>query len=317
MYYRRLLLTFLVFASVGLSAQTGDLSEGARAEMAAAEERLAALVETVYTDSSEVARFQACRDLIKELVAVLDRPHSFEYDFAGVPGLSIQYPDDRSFRIFSWELYVDRETYRHYGAIQRNSQELELIPLVDRGESWLENPENAVVTADNWLGYVVYDIQQGGEYQGRPYYFVFGYDSYDAYRRRKILDVLSFDPSGKAVFGMPIFDTYSESGLLLPDRARLILMYGAEATVALRFDDELNGVVFENLVMMPGSYGEGPVNMPDGSYHLLSLGEDGRWKEEEQIFTHKYDEAPREVPKPSEGRDIIGRGGKPKGGGGR
>ncbi|PHL00150.1 hypothetical protein CGL56_03670 [Neolewinella marina] len=307
----------LVFAAPGLFAQTGRLSGEDRAALAAAEGRLAALVETIYTDSSEVDRFTACRDLIKELVTALDRPHSFEYAFDEVPGLSIQYPEDRSFRIFTWELFVDRETYRHYGALQRNTAELELIPLVDRGESWLENPENAVVKADNWLGYVVYDIEGGGSYRGRPYYFVFGYDSYDTYRRRKILDVLSFDSAGKPVFGLPIFDTYTDNNLLLEGRARLILTYGAEATVALRFDPELGGVVFENLVMMPGNHGEGPVSMPDGSYHLLRLEEDGRWHEEEQIFTHKYEEAPREVPKPSEGRDIIGRGGKPKSGGGR
>lgn len=315
MYYRRLFLSLLVFAATGLLAQTGQLSDADRAEMAAAEERLASLVETVYTDSSEVDRFQACRDLIRELVATLDRPHSFHYAFSEVPGLSIQYPADSSFRIFSWELYVDRDTYRQYGAIQKNADTLELIPLVDRGDTWLENPENAVVGADNWLGYVVYDVQEGGSYRGRPYYFVFGFDSYDAYRRRKILDVLSFDAAGKAVFGLPIFDTYTDSDLLLEGRARIILLYGAEATVALRYDAELGGVVYENLIMMPGNYGEGPVNIPDGSYHLLRPGDDNRWREEEQVFTHTYKEAPREVPKPSEGRDIIGRGKKPGGGG--
>ena len=318
MHYRTLLIVVLWLGQLSLQAQAaGELAQKDQKALAEAEVHMAALVETVYTDSSAELRFQACRDLIRELVTALDRPNSFAYPFERLPGLSIQYAPDRSFRIFSWELMVDRDGYRHYGAIQKNTKELALEPLVDRGDTWLENPENAVVGADNWLGYVVYDIVEGGSYEGQPYYFVLGFDSYEAYRRRKVLDVLHFDAAGRAVFGLPIFETYTESELLLADRARMIMIYGAEATMALRYDAELGGIVYENLVMVPGSYGEGPVSMPDGSYNLLVQGEDKMWREETQVFTHKYEEAPREVPLPSEGRDLLGRSRKPGGGGGK
>ncbi|MGB3801200.1 MAG: hypothetical protein WA952_15395, partial [Lewinella sp.] len=299
--------------SVPVSGQT--LSDADRHAMIGGEEQMAQLVERVYTDSSQTQRFEATRDLIKELVQTLDRPHSFRYTFSDIPGLSIQYAPDSTFRIFTWELNVDREQYHHYGAIQREAQDLQLTPLVDRGDNWLENPENALVGADNWLGYAIYDIVPGSTFQGLPYYFILGYDSYSTYRRRKIIDVLHFDTEGKAQFGLPVFSTYTDSGLLLADRARIILEYAAEATVAVREDPELGGILYENLIMMPGSNGEGPVQVPDGSYHLLQMDERGLWQEEEQVFTHKYEEAPREVPKPSEGRDLFGRGGKPGDGG--
>ena len=315
MHYRILSLLFLLSGPV-LWAQSGTLTADDRAALDEAKQRMTALVETVYTDSSAEARFAACRNLIRELVTSLDRPNSFAYGFGDLPGLSVQYAPDSSFRIFSWELTVDRDGYRHYGAIQRNTAELQLIPLLDRGDDWLENPENAIVRADNWLGYVVYRIAEGGSYRGRPYYFVLGFDSYEAYRRRKILDVLSFDAEGNPVFGLPVFTTYTESDLLLAGRARMIMLYGAEASMALRFDPELGGIVYENLILVPGNYGEGPVYMPDGSYRMLKLGDDGMWREEEQVFDHKYEEAPREVPKPSEGRDLLGRERKPGGGGG-
>ncbi len=319
MHYRTavVFVLFLSQLSVPLWGQSaGELAKKDRQVLEEAEGRMATLVETVYTDSSAELRFQACRDLIRELVTALDRPNSFTYAFDALPGLSIQYAPDRSFRIFSWELMVDRDGYRHYGAIQQNSQELKLEPLVDRGDTWLENPENAIVGADNWLGYVVYTVVEGGTYEDRPYYFVLGYDSYEAYRRRKVLDVLRFDASGKAVFGLPVFETYTESDLLLADRVRMIMIYGAEATMALRYDADLGGVIYENLVMVPGSYGEGPVSMPDGSYTMLVLGENGMWREETQVFTHKYEEAPREVPLPSEGRDLLGRAKRDSSGGG-
>ena len=301
-------LLFLLLAVIR-PASAQELTTADRAEMTAGEERIAAHVRRIYTDSSEAARFAATRDLIRELVSTLDRPHSFDYAFGDVPGLAVAYAPDSTFRIFTWELNVDREQYRHYGAIQRNAPALELIPLVDRGDEWLGNPENEISGAESWLGYAVYDIVAGDTYRGKPYYFVLGYDSYSLYRRRKVLDVLHFDETGKAVFGLPVFLTYTDAGLLLPDRARIILEYAAEATVAMRPDPELGGILYENLIMMPGNNGEGPVQVPDGSYHLLQMDEQGRWLEKEQVFTHKYDEAPREVPKPSEGRDIFGRGG--------
>lgn len=308
----------LLGSATPLRAQTaGELADADRAALDEAKEEMFELITTIYTDSSETARFQACRDLIRRLVVALDRPNSFNYDFGDVPGLSIMYPDDRSFRIFTWELYVDSDQYRHYGAIQLNTEELTLKPLLDRGDEWLENPENAVVKADNWLGYAVYDIVDAGTYRGKPYYFLLGYDSYSIYRRRKLLDVLHFGADGAPVFGLPVFTTYSESGLLLPDRSRIVLTYGAEATVALRHDTELGGIIYENLIMVPGSHDEGPVSMPDGSYHLLKPTEDGAWQEEEQIFTHKYEEAPREAAKPDGGRDLLGRPVVKPGGGGK
>lgn len=318
MHHLFLFAAFLLFLSSALPAQAGKLSKRNERAMAQAEVRMAELVTTIYTDSSETARFTACRDLIRELVEALDRPNSFNYDFPDMPGLSIQYPADRSFRVFTWELFIARDDYRHYGAIQRNEKELVLSPLLDRGFAWTENPENAIVGADNWLGYVVYDIREGGTYRGQPYYLLFGYDSYEGYRRRKILDVLRFEAgSGDPYFGLPVFDTYGEAELLLTDRARIILQYGAEATTALRYDDEFGGVVYENLVMMPGNEGEGPVHLPDGSYHFLRRGEDGRWREEEKIFDHTYEKAPHEVPRPGEGLDLLGRPVKKKSGGNR
>lgn len=311
-------LLLLSIAALLPAQSSGRLAKKHAAAMAESEARMAELLTTIYTDSSETARFQACRDLIKELVVALDRPNSFSYEFGELPGLSIKYPGDRSFRIFTWELFVNRDAYRHYGAIQLNQKELALHPLLDRGDTWMENPENAIVKADNWLGYAVYDIVDGGAYEGKPYYFLLGYDSYETYRRRKVLDVLRFDAADEPIFGLPVFETYGESDMLLADRARLILTYSAEATAALRNDPELGGIVYENLIMVPGNYGEGPVYMPDGSYHALRQGEDGLWREEGQIFTHKYEEAPREVPSPANGgRDLLGRPVKPGGGGKR
>jgi hypothetical protein len=46
--------------------------------------------------------------------------------------MSILSPPDSSFRIFTWQLFVNDSTYRHYGAIQMNQKELKLFALRDK-----------------------------------------------------------------------------------------------------------------------------------------------------------------------------------------
>lgn len=298
-------LCLLVFSLAGI-AQSGELSQENRDSMELAEQELLALSYVMHTDSSADRRFTACKELIRGLVTSLNRPNSFRYAFPELEGVSIQYAPDSSFRIFTWELHVNRDEYRHYGALQRNTENLQLTPLIDRGFTLRENPENAILGPDNWLGYVVYRMIPGGTYNGSPYYLLFGFDRFGTWRRQKILDVLTFDQNGKPQFGLPIFDTYTEKGQLMPDRSRIILEYGAEGRVAMQYEADSNRIVYENLILMPGTNEEGPVNMPDGSYHALEY-RDGRWTEITKIFNHVYDKAPRDPERKADGRDILGR----------
>ncbi|MEM9528888.1 MAG: hypothetical protein AAGA31_19915, partial [Bacteroidota bacterium] len=294
-------------------AQAGSLNGKDKEHLTVKEAELAALAFTMHTDSNEEKRFKACKELIVGLVEALKTPNSFHYDFANLNGVNVLEAPDASFRIFSWELFINRDEYRHYGAIQRNNKELELIPLIDRGDQLRQNPENVQLAPSKWLGYVAYKIIPGGTYEGAPYYFLFGYDRYGAYRRRKIIDVLSFDGFGGATFGLPVFMTYNEENLLLPDRKRMILEYSASANVALKYEAETNRIIYENLVLTPMSEGDGPVNMPDGSYHALKFqAVDGKWHEVEKVFNHTYEKAPRDTTRAPVRLDILGR---PIGGG--
>jgi hypothetical protein len=184
--------------------------------------------------------------------------------------------------------------------------------LIDRGSKIRQNPETVITTNENWLGYAAYKILQGGVFEGKKYYFVFGYDRYGVYRRQKILDVFYFDDRGIPSFGLPVFVTYTPEGHLLEDRTRLILQYSAEANVAMRFEEESQRIIYENLILAKGPNDEGPVNMPDGSYHALELGKDGRWHEVSKVFSHKYEKAPIPEPIKVTKSDILGR---PTGGG--
>lgn len=307
------LLLLCLFSTLG-SAQAGKIKKKDLLELQAAETELQALAYTMHTDSSLDRRTEACKALIRKLVSTLKTSNSYNYDFSQVEGVAVRNAPDNSFRTITWEFHINRDEYRHYGAIQFNEKKLKLEPLLDRSSEWRTNPENMISGADNWLGYVIYNIIPGGTHNGSPYYFVFGFDRKSGFVRRKVLDVISFDAYGKTRFGLPVFATYSTEGLLLPDRARIILDYSAEANVVLTHDPETGRINYENLIMMPGSDESGPVQMPDGSYHALELQQDGLWHEAEKIFTHKYESAPMEAARPAGTKDNMG---PPAKGGGR
>ena len=288
--------------------QAGKLKKKDIEAMQAAESRISELAYTLHTDSVETVRFQACKQMISELVEALKTPNSFNYTFPEMEGVAIRYAPDRSFRTITWELHVNRDEYRHYGAVQFNSKKLKLKPLLDRSSEWRTNPENMVTGSSNWLGYIIYDIIPGGTIGETPYYFVFGFDRHSGFIRRKVLDVLTFDAYDNIQFGLPVFTTYSSEGLLLSERARIILDYSAEANLVMKYDPASSRIIYENLIMMPGSDESGPVQMPDGSYHALEYQEDGKWHEVEKIFTHKYEKAPVDLmQRDSTRKDILGR----------
>ena len=297
---------FAALLSAGLAAQATEPTAADLATLQTAEDRLLELSYTMHTDSSPDERFAACKQLITELVRTLKIPNSYRYDFPNLNGIKIVRSPDDKFRFLTWELHVDRDTYRHYGAIQHNSGELRLMPLIDRGYDFRQNPETITNTNKDWLGYVVYGMLPGGTYDGREYYFLLGYDRYAATRRQKFLDVFYFAADGTPSFGLPVFVTYTPEGYLLEDRARILLEYSAEANVALRYEPEQGRIMYENLILARGGDG-GPENVPDGSYHALELGKDGRWHEVSKVFSHTYEKAPVNRTEATGNVDILGR----------
>lgn len=270
------------------------------------EDSLAVFAYGVLKDTNEMRRFASCKELILGLKRALKVENSFQYKFPKLNTLSIQYPQDSSFRIFTWQLYVNKDDYRYYGAIQMNTPELELIPLIDRSYQ-LVDLHNLVTTPDAWYGAVYYNIHEVDSPNGK-YYILFGFDGYQFFRKRKVMDVLSFE-DGKVVFGKHVFKTMQPNGMVQPE-SRIVMEYSAEASTRLNYDPLLEMIVQDFLIEQEGKYGEGIVKYPDGSYIGYQLESDGTWKFIPKIFDQVSEEPPRPFPilegKSSE-KDIFGR----------
>lgn len=309
-----LLCTVMLFAAFSAQAQAGKkktthLTPEAIERLHTAEDTLALLAYAVVNDSIEQERFAACRALIQTLVRTLKIEHSFSYRFDRLKSVSIMAPPDSSFRIFTWQLFVNDSTYRYYGAIQMNSPELKLFPLIDRSEDMDERPVHETLQPERWYGALYYTLRQFDTKEGRKY-LLCGYDAYAFFEKRKVIEVLSFDAAGKPVFGAPVFD---KKDAKVPE-LRMLFEYSAEASVRVNWDEQYQLILFDHLIPWPSPFGRGISFVPDGSYDGLKF-EKGRWKFIDKVFNDSQDEAPRPEPvlDTRQGKDILGKDKKRKG----
>lgn len=294
----------------GKSKSSGALSAEALAELKMAEDTLAILAYAVVNDSIEQERFGACRALITCLVRNLKTENSFKYPFERIKSVSILSPPDSSFRIFTWQLFVNDSTYRYYGAIQMNSAVLKLFPLIDRSNEVLEMPLYETFTPDKWYGALYYGIRAFDDKEGRKY-LLMGYDAFSFFEKRKVIEVLHFNREGQPVFGAPVFQRSTPPAG--PPEMRLMFEYAADASVRVNWDEAYGMILFDHLISMPSPYGRGFMQVPDGSYDGLKL-EKGRWTYIDKVFNDVMQETPRPEPILDErkGSDIGGRPAKRK-----
>jgi hypothetical protein len=306
-----LLLFFGAICSVFALAQpklkpAGELSKETQERIHMHEDTLGILAYAVVNDSIEQERFAACRQLITSLVRSLKYENSFHYSFERLKSISILAPPDSSFRIFTWQLFVNDSTYRYYGAIQRNTGQLQLFPLIDRSDDMdYPQPTRETLTPERWYGALYYTIHQFDTKQGRKY-LLMGYDAFEFFQKRKVIDVLSFNAEGKPEFGAPVFER-EKADPRGPEK-RIFLEYSAEATIRCNWDEGYGMVLFEHLIPMGSPFGRGVTYVPDGSYDGLKF-EKGRWKYIEKVFNDFQAEPPSiETPTAKDKeKDVFGK----------
>jgi hypothetical protein len=308
---KKVLIVVLVLASaLAARAQAGKISQENLALLKEYEDTLGLCGFLVITDSLPEERFAACKKMITTLVQALKAENSFSYPFERLKSVSILYPPDSTFRIFTWQLYVDVDDYRYYGAIQLNTPELKLIPLIDRSAG-AEAVEYDILQPDKWYGALYYNIRQFDTPAGRKY-LLFGFDGYSFFNKRKLVDVLNLQ-GGKASFGAPVFVQLDSLTGTETVRNRLMQEYSAEASFRLNYDETYELIIFDHLTALAGGAGQGMTMVPDGTYEGYQLQKDGRWHWVDKIWTQTMDEAPRPEPVLDNKKDVFGKDKKVKG----
>jgi hypothetical protein len=295
MRYLFLLLFAIGFSFSGTSQNTTNpITAENLKELKTYEDSLHILSYHVLRDEKSEERYYACQSLIKTFVKALKVKDSFQYPFDSIRHVSIMYPADSSFRIITWQLYVNANDYKYYGAIQMNTSDLKLFPLSDRSSD-MEAAELKVVNNREWYGALYYNIKQVNTPNG-AYYTLFGFDNLGVLTRRKIIDVLSFNEKGKPQFGAPIFIKKDGQTMKETAKNRVIMEYSAEGSITCNYSDEYGLIIFDNLIRISGGLkGQGMMNVSDGSYHGYKFN-GVKWVYVDKVFHDFQESAPREKP---------------------
>ncbi len=297
--FRHLVFLFAFFTLSLLQAQQDSIAPIVRPASIAEsdfeaiktiEDTLGVLGFLVVNDSMPDYRFAACQKLIPKLVEALKYPNSFDYKFDRLNSISIQYPPDSTFRIFTWQLYVDVDEYHYYGAIQMNSPDLKLFPLIDRSEK-VEFVETDILSPQKWYGAVYYNLMPFKTPSGTKY-LLFGYDGFQFFNKRKVIDVLHF-VDNKPVFGAPVFVRSEESKNHPPTKNRVVKEYYAGTVFSMNYDEVHEVILFDHLEAQVTK--DGIRSYPDGTYEAYEL-KKGQWVHVEKMFHEILEEAPREEP---------------------
>ncbi len=261
------------------------------------EQELAQLSNQIVNDSLQDDRAAACFKFIPRLVNALKVNGSFHYPFSELETISILTPADKSFRIFTWQLWWGDGSHRYFGAIQLNTPgKLTLFPLFDNSDS-LFYPIQDVLDNDTWYGALYYNIYEFGN-KKKKYYLLFGWDGNDYWSSIKLIDVLHFE-NDKPVFGAPVFQLTDEDGKK-KFQNRFIIEFRKDAAVSLNYSSEEKLIIFDHLVAPEERLEDLRFTyLPDGTYEGFKLKKD-KWVHVEKIKTINighHDKPPVPVPK--------------------
>ena len=287
----RFLVLILLTFSVLYSSQAQN-----QLDLAAKEEKLVQLANQFLQDSIKENRITAATSFSEMLAKSLQEKESFHYPFQNLEAVSILYPADSTFRIFTWQLYIDKNDYRYGGLIQVNNAENKLFSLTDLSkEVATYDIEYDVLSPEDWYGAIYFNIQDYDTKDGKKY-LLFGFDGYQFFNKRKVVEAFYFDESGLPVFGAPSFAKTAE-GYEASTKNRLYLEYSSEVAARLNYDPNLEMIILDNLVSMRSPYkSAGNVNIPDGSYIGYKLN-NGVWEHIDKVFNLVSEKppAPRRV----------------------
>ena len=246
-------------------------------------------------------RFSADSQFTKIFVRALKTNNSFYYPFDSLLTISKLKPEDKSFRIFTWQMVINDEVIRQHGAIQMKTDNgsLELFPLIDKSDVTL-NEEDTIGNNYGWIGAVYYKVIEKHAF-GKNYYTLLGYDENTISSTKKIIEVLTFN-NGKPVFGGSYFsfpdNSFSKQGM-----ARYIMEYKKDASPRLTYDTTQDMIIYEHLISETGEPQKKYTYIPDGDYEGL-VWRDGKWIHIQKVFTQKTPEGQEPTPQPI--RDAQG-----------
>lgn len=277
MNYRCFFLIFGLLWSLQMKGQSKLMTNAELEELAT----------QMVNDSTLETRMEVSELFKTNLIKRLRNKRSLNDDFDELKSVAVSDSKDGAFRIFSWQLYISPDEYRHEGLLQFYDADRKLVILKDRSDR-ISRPDRQHLTVNNWFGAIYYNIVPF-KLKGKTKYLLFGFDSATRTENCKIVDVLNLDKKGNISFGAPIFKTEFQG--IKQTGYRHFHQYDQNAKAVLNYDADREIIIYDNLIPWNSKeIGVGLTYVPDGSYQGFEL-KKSAWQHIEKVF-HYASEVP-------------------------
>ncbi|RLD21931.1 MAG: hypothetical protein DRI69_02725 [Bacteroidetes bacterium] len=287
----RLILIFALLNSLlfvtSLQAQSLDSLEA----------ELAYYSDAMTNMSTSAHRARSAEMLHHKILEALSIEGSFTHQFKSLEWCKIISPRDTTFKLITWQLEMDDNTYRYYGVIQKSDGRI--IELHDKRPL---RSEYASHDQNTWYGALYYGIEEFKNIEGQNAYLILGFSISSASTNQKVADVLQFVDDG-VHFGAEVFVMKDEDGAE-DVKSRILLEYAATASGRMQFDREKKMLIYDHVILINAGF-DGPLWVPDGSFHGFEY-KDGNWHFVDKVFQQTVNQPPGEGIESNQ-RDIIGR----------
>ncbi|MHC1707564.1 MAG: hypothetical protein AB9842_08590 [Bacteroidales bacterium] len=198
------------------------------------EDSLKVIAREIQTGKDDFLKLNASERFSAMLLKALEIENSFEHPFDSLTSISRLTSEDQKIRIFTWTIAKNDGTFDFGGILQVSLKKSKInkVYKLDDHSSDLLNPENLVLSCDNWYGALYYRLIETS-YNKHTYYTLLGWDGNNAFSRKKLIEVLTLSPSGKPQFGSSLFSKFPRKG------KRIIFEYSANTSMTLNYSTQM------------------------------------------------------------------------------
>ncbi len=229
---------------------------------------LVLLIKDMQRGENDSVRLASNEKFLIAFEKILLQNGSFSKKFDSLKNVSVQSPEDKKFKIYTWVIpHFDGDVYNYYGFIQLHTDTSDLLIRLNDSTSVIQKPESEKLNPERWLGAVYYSIIPIKK-SGKKYYTILGWKGKDQKQSQKIIEILYFD-GNKVKFGYPLIKTGSVF------RNRMIFSFNAQTSMTLHFDKKYKGIVFDHFTSNINNSSE-TINGSEGTYDALK-NKKGKW----------------------------------------
>ncbi len=188
----------------------------------------------------------------KKLHNILTEENAFIFPFDSLKKLGKLLSSDSLVKVFTWNIKLSNNQYRYYGFIlyrkHKNEKRSKVFVLNDYSDSLPDNElEQLTLSHKKWYGANYYQLVTYS-YKNQTYYLLIGWDGYNSYINRKVVEVLYFNPRGYPVFGKAVFKSDEKTV------KRLIFNHSIKSSMTCRYDEKEKAIIFDHLVPSSSIY---------------------------------------------------------------